>query len=99
MRIGVPKETSPGEHRVALVPDSVTRLVKAGIEVAVERGAGESAFYSDDAYRSAGATLVEAEAAFSAETVVKVQRPSTAEVARLKPDAILISLLPALDGA
>ena len=57
MLIGVPKETAPGERRVALVPDSVARLVKSGHEVQIERGAGVSAFHLDADYEAAGATL------------------------------------------
>ena len=57
MKIAVPKETRPGERRVALVPESCKKLVQAGYAVAVETGAGASAFYLDDAYRQAGATV------------------------------------------
>ena len=57
MRIGVPKETAPGERRVALVPESAKKLIQAGYEVAVEAGAGTSAGYPDAAYREAGATV------------------------------------------
>jgi proton-translocating NAD(P)+ transhydrogenase subunit alpha len=57
MRIAVPRETAPGERRVALVPESVKKLVQAGYEVAVEAGAGEAAGYDDKAYRDAGATI------------------------------------------
>jgi len=57
MRIVVPKEVWEGERRVALVPESIKKLVKVGIEVGVECGAGESAFWGDDAYREAGAVL------------------------------------------
>lgn len=57
MRIAVPKETTPRETRVALVPETVARLVKAGQEVVVETGAGEAAGFPDDAYRQAGANI------------------------------------------
>src|SRR5207248_3138236 len=60
MKIGVPKETAANERRVALVPDAVARLVKAGLEVAVEQGAGAGAAFPDDAYRAAGAGLLAA---------------------------------------
>jgi len=53
MRIGVPRETAPGERRVAIVPETVGRL--PGFEVAVERGAGLAAGYTDEAYEAAGA--------------------------------------------
>jgi NAD(P) transhydrogenase subunit alpha len=97
MRIGVPKETATGERRVALIPDSVQRLVKAGAEVVVERGAGESALFSDVAYSQAGATLADrpAEVLGSSDVVAKVRKPSLDEAALLRRDALVISLLPA----
>jgi NAD(P) transhydrogenase subunit alpha len=58
MRIGVPKETLPGESRVALVPAAVGPLLKAGLQVAVEQSAGEAAGFPDDAYRAQGASVV-----------------------------------------
>ena len=59
MRIAVPREIREGERRVALVPESCRKLAKAGIEVAVERGAGTEAFFPDDAYRESGAAVEE----------------------------------------
>src|SRR2546430_6491149 len=58
MKVGAVKEILPGERRVALVPDTVTKLVAATLEVSIQAGAGSEAFYSDDAYQKAGATLV-----------------------------------------
>src|SRR5208283_3171895 len=55
VRIGVPRETLEGERRVALMPDAVSRLVRAGVEVVVEAGAGAAAFAPDEAYAKAGA--------------------------------------------
>lgn len=78
MRIAVPREIREGERRVALVPESCRKLAKAGIEVAVERGAGTEAFFPDDAYRESGAA-VEAGAAEllgKADFVLKVQAPA-----------------------
>jgi NAD(P) transhydrogenase subunit alpha len=57
MLIGVPTEIAPGERRVALVPETVSRLLKAGASVLVQRGAGERAAYRDPAYEEAGAAL------------------------------------------
>ncbi len=57
-RIGVPRETFPGEKRVATVPDVVEKLIKLGFTVSVESGAGDAANFSDDAYRAAGAEIV-----------------------------------------
>lgn len=94
MRIGVPKETVAGERRVALVPESVARLIKAGVEITVERGAGLKAFFTDDAYTAAGATLGDSGAALGSDVVAKVQRPTKDEATRLRHGAVLISLLP-----
>lgn len=95
MRIGVPRETTAGERRVALVPESVARLKKAGVDVRVQRGAGVDAFITDDAYATAGAELVDdASAAFGdCDIICKVQRPSPAESALVREGALLISLL------
>ena len=93
MRIGVPKETAPGERRVALVPDVAGKLAKGGFEVVVERGAGEPAGFPDATYEAAGARLVDMAAAFGAEIVLKVQRPTLAEAERLAEGAALVSFL------
>jgi NAD(P) transhydrogenase subunit alpha len=98
MRVGVPAETQSGERRVALVPDAVPRLLAAGLEVAVETGAGVQAFASDEAYRDAGATVVPDVLADS--DVVLGVAPLTAEqVVRLRPGTITISFLPMDDAA
>ena len=60
MRVAVPKETAPGERRVALVPETISKLREVGFEVRVERGAGEHAGFSDADYESAGAELADA---------------------------------------
>src|SRR5262245_55399672 len=91
MRIGVPRETVPGERRVALVPETVQRLVKGGNEVVVERGAGVEAAFVDVAYEQAGARI--ADNAFDAELVVKVQRPTPEELGKLRSGTILIAFL------
>jgi NAD(P) transhydrogenase subunit alpha len=93
MRFGVPRETASRERRVALMPAAVSRFVKAGIEVAVEQGAGASAFVADSLYSDAGAKLVSTRDAFDADLVLKVQRPSADEVALLRSGASLVSLL------
>jgi NAD(P) transhydrogenase subunit alpha len=91
VRIGVPKETAQGEARVALVPESVPKLTALGLEVAVERGAGHAAAFTDEAYESAGATLVDN--AFDADVVVKVARPSADEVSKLRNGTVLVGFL------
>jgi len=97
MKIAVPKETHPGEQRVALAPESCKKLVKAGFAVAVEAGAGESAFFSDDAYRDAGATVEKdlAQLLGSADFVLKVNPPVTDagrnEVAAMRQGTFLLA--------
>ena len=74
MRIGVPKETLPGETRVALVPAAVGPLLKAGLQVAVEESAGEAAGFPDEAYRAQGASIVpRAEVFQTADVVLQVR--------------------------
>jgi len=95
MRISVPTESAPREHRVALAPDSAGRLVKSGLEVAVQRGAGQHAGFRDDAYAAAGAVLLDdVRAAFrEAQVVVKVQPPTRDEAALMSEGTTLVSLL------
>jgi NAD(P) transhydrogenase subunit alpha len=95
MKIAVPRERAPGERRVALVPDTAGKFVKAGITVAVERDAGRSAGFLDEAYAAAGATIAADEAATvaDADIVVRVNKPSDAELDGLKRGAILIGFL------
>jgi NAD(P) transhydrogenase subunit alpha len=94
MKIGVPKETAVNERRVALVPDTVARLTRAKLAVAVEQGAGAGAFFADDAYRAAGAEVVPGSALYAAaDLVVKVQRPSLAEAEALRERAVLVCFL------
>jgi NAD(P) transhydrogenase subunit alpha len=77
-KLFVPKECADGETRVAITPDSVKRLLKAGFAVEVEPGAGESANIADSAYEQAGATLAkDVKAAWSgADVVVKINTPA-----------------------
>src|SRR6476646_1157786 len=75
LSIGVPRETTPGETRVALIPQSVAPLLKAGLSVQVESGAGVLAAATDDAYRSAGAQVVDGRTAFGSDVVLKVREP------------------------
>ena len=93
MKVGVPKETLAGERRVAIVPETARGLVKASIQVTVETGAGQSAFFSDAAYIDAGAVVTDAATAFAADAVLKVQPPTPDEVARLRERSVLISFL------
>ena len=91
MRIGVPRETQPGERRVALVPDIVARLAATGFDVSIERDAGTAASFRDADYEQAGARIVDDPV--DAEAVVKVRKPSTEEVERLREGQLLIAFL------
>ena len=91
MRIGVPRELEPGERRVALVPDAVTRLTGAGFEVVVEPGAGTEASFPDAVYGDAGATL--SDAVWDADAVAKVLKPAPDEVGRLHGGQVLVGFL------
>ncbi|MBU3759166.1 MAG: Re/Si-specific NAD(P)(+) transhydrogenase subunit alpha [Candidatus Omnitrophica bacterium] len=93
MIIGVPKETQSGENRVALVPETAAKLVKAGFEVRMERGAGEKAFFPDADYEKAGAKIAALDEVFASDIVAKVAVPSPAEIARLKSGSVYVSFL------
>ncbi|MBV8396829.1 MAG: Re/Si-specific NAD(P)(+) transhydrogenase subunit alpha [Actinobacteria bacterium] len=90
MRVGVPRERTAGEERVAVVPEVVARL--EGFTVAVERGAGEAAGFGDDAYEAAGAELVE-DAWRDTDVVVKVAKPTEEEETKLRGGQVLIAFL------
>jgi NAD(P) transhydrogenase subunit alpha len=101
MRIGIPREQRPGEHRVAASPDTVKRLIAKGVEVLVERGAGARARFADQAFADAGARLIEELQALyrEADVVLKVRRPLAAsedavdEMTLLRPGQVLIGML------
>jgi NAD(P) transhydrogenase subunit alpha len=94
MRISVPKETAPRERRVALVPDSVAKLVKAGHAITIERGAGLASFIADADYAQAGAVLADGAAVYAgAEVVARVQRPAGDEIAAIPEGATLVCLM------
>jgi NAD(P) transhydrogenase subunit alpha len=95
MRIGIPAETLAGEKRVATVPEIVEKLIKMGFNVAVESGAGDAANFSDEAYRTAGAEIVEGAAKLWAESdiVFKVTVPTSAEVDLMPDGSTLIGFI------
>src|ERR1700740_2169326 len=105
MIAAVVKESAPGECRVALVPDGVAKLQTAGIDVLVERGAGEGAWLADSAYADAGATIVSfAELCESADVILTVTKPPAAMTERLRAGQAVIGMLapltdPGLAGA
>src|SRR5437867_2578703 len=90
MRIGVVRETTPGERRVSRVPDTVGRLAKSGSEVVIDRGAGQASSFPDRMYTDAGATIGDP---WSADLVLKVARPSDDELGRLREGTVLIAFL------
>jgi H+-translocating NAD(P) transhydrogenase subunit alpha len=90
VRLGVPKESVPGERRVALVPEVVRRLVGRGVEVVVEPGAGEGALIPDGHFVDAGASLGEA---WDADVIVKVAPPTPDEIGRLREGSTVIGFL------
>jgi NAD(P) transhydrogenase subunit alpha len=100
LTIGVPKESAPGEQRVALAPDAVAKLLKKGFKVLVEAGAGHAAHFDDATYKSAGAEIGASSDAWGADIVFKVQAPTDAEARRLKKGATLMSFIwPARNAA
>jgi NAD(P) transhydrogenase subunit alpha len=98
MRVGVPRERAADERRVALVPEVVARLVAGGFDILVERGAGAAASFPDGAYEEAGARLVE-DVYGESDAVVRVQKRSEDEAARLRDGQILIGFLQPLTDA
>ncbi len=93
--IGIPKETYPGEKRIAGSPEVVAKLIGLGFAVAVETGAGDGANFYDDAFAAAGARIAPTAADLwsSVDIVFKVRAPSAQEVALLKPGQTLISFI------
>jgi NAD(P) transhydrogenase subunit alpha len=97
VRIGVPRETRPGETRVAATPKTVEQIVALGYAVFVEQGAGAASSFDDAAYVRAGADVID-EAVWNADVLLKINAPSEAELALLRPGQVVVSLLaPALN--
>jgi NAD(P) transhydrogenase subunit alpha len=94
MKIGIPKESAPGERRVAIVPETVKKLAAKKIETVVESGAGAASSFSDAEYLAAGATIASSleDLAAKSDAIVKVVRPDDAELAKLKEGTALVSL-------
>ena len=94
MKVGVAKETAPGERRVALVPEALGKLQAAGCEILVESGAGAGSAFLDAAYADAGATILSTDALYQqADVILKVAKPSPAEVARLRQGQAVVGFL------
>jgi NAD(P) transhydrogenase subunit alpha len=98
MLVGVPKETAPGERRVALVPDVASRLVSTGFTIAVERGAGTAAGFGDGEYETAGASVVD-DVLGQAEAIVMVQKPTAEQLKQLRSGDVLVAFLQPLTDA
>jgi NAD(P) transhydrogenase subunit alpha len=90
MRVGIPKETWPGETRVAVIPAAIPGLVKSGLEVAVEFGAGTAAGFPDDGYRSQGATVVSRPQLFKTSDIVLQVRATPADPSALRSGQTVI---------
>lgn len=93
MRIGVPKEIREGEKRVALMPDVIAKLIKSGVTVDIESGAGVHAQAADSDYKAAGATVHNGDVIENADVILSVQPLTPAQMARVKKGAITISFL------
>ncbi|CAN5920226.1 Re/Si-specific NAD(P)(+) transhydrogenase subunit alpha [soil metagenome] len=98
MLIGVPAETTAGETRVAVTPETVKKLSALGHSLRVQSGAGVAASVTDAAYQAAGAEIVDAAAAYAAEMVLKVRTPSDSEAVQMKPGTVLIGMLNPFDA-
>ena len=93
MRIGIPRESRPGETLVAATAKTAEQLAKLGYEVIVESGAGAAADQADEAFTSTGTSVGSADDVWSSDIVVKVNAPTDEEIARLKRGATIISLM------
>ncbi|MET3442349.1 NAD(P) transhydrogenase subunit alpha [Variovorax paradoxus] len=98
MLIGVPAETTAGETRVAVTPETVKKLVTAGHTIRVQSGAGVAASVTDAAYIAAGAEITDVAGAFGADMVLKVRSPNDAEAALMKPGTVVIGMLNPFDA-
>jgi NAD(P) transhydrogenase subunit alpha len=92
VRVAVPAESIPGEHRVAVVPETVAQFVAAGLEVVVQAGAGRHAFIADDAFAAAGAEVVDAVDAGAVDVLAHVRPLNPAVPGKLRRGAITIGL-------
>jgi NAD(P) transhydrogenase subunit alpha len=94
MKVGVAKETAPGERRVALVPEVLGKLKTAGLDILVERGAGSGAAILDGAYQAAGAAVVSGDELYAqSDAILRVAKPSEAEVGKLRSGQVVLGLL------
>jgi NAD(P) transhydrogenase subunit alpha len=100
MKVGVARETAPGERRVALVPETIAKVKSSGLDVLVERGAGAGSAIPDSAYTEAGGTVVsEDELIAQSDVILRVQKPSPDEAARLRRGQTVVGLIQPLIDA
>ncbi len=99
MHIGVPAETTKGETRVAVTPETVKKLIAQGHTVAIESGAGMAASVTNEAFVQAGAQIVDASTALACALVLKVAAPSSDQLAHMKAGAALVGMLNPFDAA
>ncbi|MBG9389207.1 Re/Si-specific NAD(P)(+) transhydrogenase subunit alpha [Caenimonas aquaedulcis] len=99
MHIGVPAETTAGETRVAVTPETAKKLIAQGHTLHVQSGAGVSASVTDEAYQAAGAQITDAAGAFGCDLVLKVRSPFDNEVARMKPGTVVVGMLNPFDAS
>jgi NAD(P) transhydrogenase subunit alpha len=99
MQIGVPAETSAGETRVAVTPETAKKLKAQGHTVRVQSGAGLAASVTDEAYAAAGCEITDAAGALGSEMVLKVRAPSEAELPLMKSGTALVGMLNPFDAA
>ena len=95
MQIGVLKETHPGENRVALIPDTVKKLVKLGADITVESALGQGSGFADDEYAEAGAAVSADRNGIlgQSDIILRIRKPESGEVGRIKQGCIHISYL------
>ena len=98
MLIGVPAETTAGETRVAVTPETAKKIIAQGHSLKVQSGAGVAASVTDAAYEAAGAQITDAAGALAAELVLKVRPPSAAELTHMKSGGALIGMLNPFDA-
>jgi H+-translocating NAD(P) transhydrogenase subunit alpha len=94
MKVGVAKETAPGERRVALVPEALGKLTAAGLEILVEKGAGAGALIPDEAYVEAGAKIVStSDLNGQSDVILRVQKPSESEIKAMRSGQAVVGFL------
>ena len=93
MKIGFPKEIATNETRTSATTDSIKKLIKQGFDAIIESGAGERSGFTDEAYREAGAEIVDKNAVWQAEIIYKLNPPKDCEIAKLQEGATLVSFL------